>query len=199
MPSDIEICNQALSHIGQGSINALDENSPQAEVCRLHYESTREACLREFPWNFARKSLILSQVDQTVPGWDYVYQYPSNVLWVPKVFELGNEDKEPPDEFEITSSGTEKFICTDVYQAYAKCTIKIADPNLFDPLFVEAFGYKLASKLTMPLTNSSNKTQEIIMKYRESIASAKLAGAVEGSAKKTQTQKPHSAKAYLVR
>lgn len=52
MPSVIEICNLALSAIGQGIINALDEHSPQAEACSLHYESARDAVLREFPGTF---------------------------------------------------------------------------------------------------------------------------------------------------
>jgi hypothetical protein len=177
----------------------MDEYSPQAEVCSLHYPKTRDSLLREFPWNFATKTILLSQIDQEIPGWQYAYQYPPNALWVRKVFDIGGIDAEIPNEYEIVSTGTEKYICCDIYQAYAKCTIKVVDANLFDPLFEEALTYKLALKLSMPLTNSSNKTQENMSKYQLAIANAKLAGAVEGGSKKNDKQRPHSARAYLVR
>lgn len=197
MPSEIEICNLSLSRIGQGSINSLTEYSPQAQVCNLLYTNCRDALLREFPWNFATKNVLLSEVTQTIPGWDYVYQYPPQALWVRKIFNEGSADREIPYEYEVVSTGTEKFICCDVYQAYAKCTIKIKDPSLFDPLFVEALSYKLASELTMPLTNSSSKTQEVLTKYQLAMANARLAGAVEGSAKKPEGHKPQSVRSYI--
>lgn len=197
MPSVIEICNLSLSRIGQGSINSLTEASPQAQICNLLYANCRDALLREFPWNFATKNMLLAEVTQTVPGWTYVYQYPPQALWVRKVFSAGSADTEIPSEYEVVSTGTEKFICCDVYEAYAKCTIKLHDPALFDPLFVEALTYKLASELTMPLTNSSGKTQEVLAKYQLAMANARLAGAVEGGAKKPEGHKPQSVRSYI--
>lgn len=197
MPSTIEICNLSLSRIGQGSINDLAEKSPAAKYCSLHYPNTKDSLLREFPWNFSTRNILLSQLDQTVPGWAYVYQYPVNALWVRKVFIDGFVEMEVPNEYEIVSSGSERLICCDLYQAYAKCTIRIEDPSLFDPLFVEALSYRLALDLSMPLTNSSTRTEEVMAKYQQAMLNAKMAGAVEGDGKKADAQKPKSVRSYL--
>lgn len=197
MPSVIEICNLALAHIGQGSINDLEELSPQAKKCNLFYTNTRDSMLRQFPWNFSTKSILLSQIDTVTPGWDYTYQYPPTVLWLRKVFEIGNVDPDIPNEYEIVTTGTEKYICCDLYQAYAKCTIRVEDTTLFDPLFSEVLTYKLAMDLCMPLTNSSNKTQEIMTKLQQALSAAMLAGAVEGSQKKPQSQQARVTNGYV--
>lgn len=54
MASEIEICNIALSRIGNSrSINSMTEASKEANQCSLHYEQCRDAVLSDFPWNFA--------------------------------------------------------------------------------------------------------------------------------------------------
>lgn len=197
MPSIIEICNLALAHIGQGSINSLDEESSQAEQCNLFYTNTRNSLLRQFPWNFSTKSILLARVDTTIPGWNYVYQCPPESLWIRKIYTVDNPDPEIPNEYEITSTGTAKFICCDIDVAYAKCTIRVEDPTLYDPLFVDALALKLALDLVMPLTNSASRTQEITQKYQYALSEAMLAGAVEGAQKRSQGNKVRSPRAYL--
>lgn len=197
MPSIAEICNLALAHIGQGSINSLDEASSQAEQCNLFFTKTRDALLRQFPWNFSTKSIVLAQVDTTIPGWDYIYAFPPEALWIRKVYTKDEPDPEIPNEYEITSTGTEKFICCDLVDAYTKCTIKVEDSTLYDPLFVDVLAYKLALDLIMPLTNSSSRTQEIMQKYQYALSAAMLAGAVEGGSKRTETNKVRSPRAYI--
>ena len=197
MPSVIDICNLALAHIGQSPINDLNELSPQAKKCNLFYSNTRDSLLRQFPWNFSTRNILLSQVDDTVLGWSYIYQHPPTALWIRKVFSAGDVDPEFKNEYEITSTGTEKYICCDIAQAYAKCTIRIEDTTLFDPLFVDVLTYKLAMDLCMPLTNSSTKTQEIMTKLQSALSSAMLAGAVEGGQKKTVSEQPKSSRRYI--
>lgn len=54
MASVIEICNRALSNIGNSrSINSLTEASKEAGQCSLHFDSCRDAALADFDWNFA--------------------------------------------------------------------------------------------------------------------------------------------------
>ena len=51
----IALCNQALNHLGAKAITALDgtDTSDEAEACINHYETTRDALLRRYPWRFA--------------------------------------------------------------------------------------------------------------------------------------------------
>lgn len=113
------------------------------------------------------------------------------------MFEAGRDCAEIPEQYEIITIGDTKYIACDIYQAYAKITVRVTDPALFDPLFIDALSYKLALKLAMPLTNSSSKTQELMYNYQQAAAAAKLAGAVEGAEKKPENQRPKSQRAYI--
>lgn len=197
MSSVIEICNLALSKIGQGTINSLSEAIPEAEVCNLFYGNVRDSLLRQFPWNFASKSILLTETTTIVPAWDYSYIYPSNILHVRKVFTADEPILEIPNDFEIVTDASAKYICCNLYQAYAKCTYKMTDPTLFDSLFVEALSCKLALEISMPLTNNTNRTAEVMSKYKEALGNAMLAGAIEGAEPKDDTQKPRSQRRYI--
>ena len=83
MASDVEICNIALSNIRAGSINSLDENSLQAQQCKLKYALLRDRMLTEVPWTFNRKIRALSVLTTEIFNWAYAYQYPTDCLKIP--------------------------------------------------------------------------------------------------------------------
>ena len=66
-----DICNIALSSIGQGRIDSIDEDSEAARQCKLHYELTRKNLLSSYRWGFAERSEKLARVDTTVPKWEF--------------------------------------------------------------------------------------------------------------------------------
>ncbi len=79
MASVVEICNRALSNIGNSrSINSLTEASKEAGECSLHFEACRDAVLSDFDWNFATKRVALADTSNPPPDWEYAYQYPSD-------------------------------------------------------------------------------------------------------------------------
>jgi len=64
--AELEICNQALSLIGQTIIDSTDTSTADTgtggkgyEKCDLVYDQTRNALLRLFEWNFARVRIDL--------------------------------------------------------------------------------------------------------------------------------------------
>lgn len=179
MASVIDICNLALSRFGQNTINDLEEASEEARQCNLLYESVRDSVLREYPWNFAVSSIVLAQTTLKVIGWPYTYQYPANCLLLRRVYSAEDARKATETEYQVETDGTNKYICSDVYQAYADITIKITDPTLFDSQFVEALSYKLASQLVIPLSGSAQRKQELYQEYKMLLPSAQLSNAVE--------------------
>jgi hypothetical protein len=187
----------ALSKIGQGTINSLSEAIPEAEICNLFYENVKNSLLRQYPWNFASKSLLLTETEKEVPAWNYTYIYPSNILHVRSVFDVNEPIIEIPNDFEIVTESSVKYICCNIYQAYAKCTYKVTDPTLFDPLFVEALSCKLALEISMSLTNNTSRTSEVMSKYKEALGNAMLARSIEGADPKDDTQKPKSQRRYI--
>lgn len=102
MTSITQICNRALASIGtRSTIASIDEDSPEAQNCKLIFEDTRDEILSMAPWNFARKTgtgtLIKSAPGtptntssaagpwtsaQPAPPWLFEYAYPSDCIQV---------------------------------------------------------------------------------------------------------------------
>jgi hypothetical protein len=82
MASDLTIFNQALSRIGIDQfVGDPNETSKGGSMYRLWYQTCVEACLRDFPWNFATRLIALAPLTITVPpGWLYAYGYPIDCL-----------------------------------------------------------------------------------------------------------------------
>jgi len=92
---DTQIANLALSAIGtRSTIASLSEDSTEAATVQLWYTQTRDALLRKFPWNWARRQVVLA-VYKAAAGtpenptgalpipplpWRYSYSWPADCL-----------------------------------------------------------------------------------------------------------------------
>jgi hypothetical protein len=171
MSSEVEICNMALSNIRAAGINSLDENSLQAQQCKLKYPLMRDMLLREAPWRFAHRIASLVVRVETVHNWVYVYQYPSDCLYINKIllnYENFSSDSTPtyrhrhiadiyvPDldrqvKYDVMNVESDKVIvCNDV-DVFASYRARVTNPNLFDTVFNQALAWLLAAELAVPL------------------------------------------------
>ncbi len=191
MTSEVGICNLALSHLGQGAISSLDENSTEAELCKLAYPVARDATLRDHPWNFAMRREALALLAETPPpGWAFVYQYPASCLAARYILpEIGCG--KPPFEVALGAGGRNKVILTDEPCAWLAFTGRVTDTTLFDPLFVQAVIVRLAADLAQPITGEAAKHQNLLRLYEGLLDAARLCDANEGIAA------PRTAGAFL--
>lgn len=107
MPSEVTICNRALSAIAsRESIASLTEASTAARQCNLIYADTRDEVLQMAFWNFAKKTgypALYKQAPGTpggvtgatqwttafpAPPWLYEYAVPQDCLQVQTVLQL---------------------------------------------------------------------------------------------------------------
>lgn len=178
----VNICNIALAHIRASSIDSLDEASEAARKCKLLYDNALDYTLRDFNWNFALKITALALVDEKIPGWRYVCQYPSDCLQVRRVFNSSCANAKQIEKYRIMSSAKtdEKRICCNLSNAYMEYTARIKNPEVYDSKFINAFAWKLASDLAMPLTASAQLAQFCAQTYMFLINSAKADNANEG-------------------
>ena len=177
--SIVNICNLALSRFGQSKISALNETSREAIECSLNYEPARDAVLREYPWGFAKATATLAEVTYPVIGWDYAYAYPANCLDVRRIYGQNDARNAVKAPYDIVTDGVNKYIVTSVALAQIDFTLQVTDPKLFDPLFVEALSYKLASQLVLPLSGSSQRKSELYQEYKISLPAAQMSSAAE--------------------
>ena len=159
MASVVDICNLALAHLGEiPNISSIDppEGSAHAEKCERFYPLARDTALEMRNWSFALKRVVLAQVENDHPSWQFKYALPADCIRPISVAQPGTHvevfaaiypDRPQPlgrpavDDFAVEGA----FIYTsreDVELLYLR---RISDTTKFPPLFVSAVAWLLAS------------------------------------------------------
>ena len=177
-----DICNMALSYIGQGRINSIDDASEEARKCKVHYDHDRRRMLTAYPWGFAKRVEKLALHEDEIPGWDYVYAYPAECLSVLYVYdkEHARKKEEERQDFEIiTLGGGRKGVATNVAEAWAEYTEDAKDPSVFSEEFTEGLTHLLASSIAMGITGNANISVQHMQLAQQSVATARYYDALE--------------------
>ncbi|MGL4813288.1 MAG: hypothetical protein ACRCXM_16080 [Beijerinckiaceae bacterium] len=177
--SKVSICNIALStYLGKGRINALTEATAAALQCNLHYDEARREVLAEWPWSFAIRRQAMAQLSvNDQPEWKAKYSFPSNALrinWVnepepAKLALLSREVYDTPRKVEG------RFIYADIVNPVVEYIIDLDDPVDYPPKFVQALAALLASRMAIPLTETSSKASFALQEYQRYLDEAKVA------------------------
>ncbi len=172
MASEVEICNVALSHLGDtASVASLSppEGSAQAEHCARFYPIARDSLLEMHDWGFASRRVALAQLTSEASSWAYAYACPSDLLRAIAVLDPGaGDDTEiafsmyggpgsaptyltpQPFTIETLASGA-RVVYTNQASATLRYTRLVTDTTQFSPLFTMALGWHLASMLAGPV------------------------------------------------
>lgn len=153
MASEVDICNLALSRLGDtAEISSLTEGSAQAVHCTRFYPIARDALLEAHAWRFATRRIALAEMVAEAWGWGYVYAAPSGLLKLLAVLPAASDGGNDAQEYrmEITESGAQA-IYTNLSEASARYIVRITDTTKFSPLFIDALGWLLAANLAGPI------------------------------------------------
>jgi hypothetical protein len=154
MASEIEICNLALSRIGQTQpIASFTEQSKAAEVCAQSYSFCRDIVLQDYLWPFATSWKVLALMGDPPTNWAYRYSYPSDCLDLRYLVIKGNRNPQADQYpvFELQFYQGQQTIITDTDQAEAVYTARVEDPTLFSPMFTNALAWRVAQEIAMPM------------------------------------------------
>lgn len=176
MPSDIEICNVALSRVAHTQpIVSFTERSKAAELCAVFYKPLRELVLTDFPWPFAESIVSLADIGSPAPGWAYRYRYPADCLKVREIIEPGQRRPRKADmqiPYSVGYDAGGRAIHTDQPEAGVRFTFRVEDPTFFDALFSDALAWRLAVDLALPLSSKSDLQQFAAQQYQMAITKA---------------------------
>lgn len=183
MPSDVEICNRALTKIGDERILALTDDSKAARLMNSMFTATRDAELRRNRWNFAMKRASLAAL-ATSPEWGYTYQYPlpSDFLHLVQVGEIYCRSYTRSKGVWQVETGPDGQLCilTDLSAPLRiRYVYRATNAGHFDPLFVEALACKLAMEGVETLTQSGSKKQMLADEYIAALKEAQRSDAIE--------------------
>lgn len=168
MASVVDICNLALSHLGdRATLSSIDppEGSAQADHCAQWWPIARDEALAAYDWRFASHTTSPAQLDeaqQTNPAWLYAYALPADFLVAREmIFEEGSIFLEPGvPEFDggTIDDGTRVFF-TNLEDLAMRYTRKVTNPTQYTPGFVTAISYLLASYLAGPVIKGRSAVQ----------------------------------------
>jgi hypothetical protein len=156
----VSICNDALTtYLGAKSIASLEEPTPGAAVCALHFARARKQLLAMHDWTFARrrKKLVLISDNDRSSEWAFRYSYPSTatrLIWVndPLVArEATRNDLNPDEDRELTTDS----IYSNVPDAHAQYTEDVADITVAPVLFQDVLAAYLATKIGMSVSKNA--------------------------------------------
>lgn len=201
--SAIDICNSALSMVGAASIMSLTDNSREARVCNLQYDSNRRDELRKHYWNFALKRIVLAP-DSAAPAFDFAYQFtlPSDCLrvvipndafldWtlegrkiltnsIKSPFSSNVVNSQPGTVYTPPGGITTTYVAAPpAPQLNLKYVADITDATVFDSSFYNVLAISLAVDICESLTQNSGKKQGLKQDYKDSVIEARTADAFE--------------------
>lgn len=182
MPSEVDVCNDALSQIGASVITALDDGSVNANHCTRLYPQLRRSILRSHHWNFAEARIALAQ-DATAPIFEFAFSYalPTDLLKIkeyngatPTTSTLTLFEIQLPRRYKIEGR---KLLTNDgvVNIVYVRDE---TDPNIWDGLFYQVVATWLASKLANAIMKDSRTAKDLKVEVIDLLLP--MAAAVDG-------------------
>lgn len=150
----LDVCNLALSKLGEAPIPALDANaSPPSRLCYMHYHPVRREVLCANRWSFAERLVTLTSAEEADGTHSIAHTLPTDCLRVLEVSSPG-----------WTLRGRSIYCPSrSVRVLYITDAEEVTE---FDPLFIEALAVRLAFKLCIPLTAGTTARQNLLEEYQ---------------------------------
>ena len=193
MTERVDICNIALSLLGEDPITSIDDDSNNAKQLKIHYEAARDATLEAHDWSFAIERFKPAKLTAVpVYGAGALFSVPVDILRViacddPSVnnsaFVAPINSNEQIDW--VMEAGN--ILCNEDV-VYARGIKRITTEGLFSPLFVEAFAAKLAMMLAVNLTASADIQARATGMYAGFIKEAKTRDGLQGRSRRLRNR-----------
>ena len=179
--SDVQIANRALQKLGAKRIESLTQDHPNARSLNACYELVRDAELRRYDWGFAisRASIAADSSDTLWGGWNR-FTVPNDFLRLllddesTSVVDWRLEGRLSPD-----ATPTLCIVTQDASPLEIRYVARVADPTIYDPLFIEALACKLAMETCQEITGSTSKMESLKDDYKFAVNEAKRLGSIE--------------------
>lgn len=173
--SSTDIANLSLDLLNAGIVNNIENPTTATEsMLARWYDQSRRKVLREHPWNFASKTIILSASATRNAFNETVYPVPNDFIRLCSL--VGAEGQTLSKEDYRFEQGA-IVISADGGQVKAKYIFDVKDVLLFDPLFIDVLTYEIAINIAYKVSNNNSNVQKLVELYKMRSA---LARAIDG-------------------
>jgi hypothetical protein len=177
--SPLDICNTALEILGEDPIALLDAaQGSTASVCVRLYNRRIDTLLADWPWNFAIRTVDLSQIhvtDDPPEPWVAQYNLPPNALRIVSTDRVGERYVIQQNHAAADTNGTPRLYAMRT-GVMLRVVMRPLD-ELFPPHFANAAIMDLAYWLSKPITGQFDPRLE--MEAMKALAKAKLADSAQ--------------------
>ncbi len=180
MNSEVEVANAALGEIGVGPINAFrpsEDNEPSRQVA-INFDRTRDELLRKYAWNFSTTRQQLA-AEATAPLMEFStqYQLPTDPYCLRTLGIYNSSGIRFDIDWRVEGR---KLLCNESV-IFLRYLGRVTAVVLWDSLFTEAFIFRLATKISLPLTRNMNTKKAMQEQYELIIQEARTSDSLEGS------------------
>lgn len=159
MTSIVDICNQAIGHVGGKSkvqtVFPAPEATEAGRNCYLYFHAARRATLEAFDWRFASREQSLALYGTAPSRYTYQYAWPSDCLLPREIVQTTRAHDPVPFETGLSDDGTTKLILCDVEDAVLRYTRDLDNMTLWPEVANDALGWRLGMYLAIPLTRNA--------------------------------------------
>lgn len=183
MITELEIFNAALGYVGAGRLAGLTGTDKRQEAYQIYYEMTLDSVILDIRPRFTIKYEELNLISDTViPGYDYVYQQPGDLLQVISVTDSAGDKSGTLVTVDGTAykwatfrvgSISKNVIATNFEGAYAEFHARVREVSLYDSDFKKALAFKLAAEIDSFLNGAPKNVQLNLSLYESEVMKAK--------------------------
>lgn len=168
--TSVDICNEALTMIGENTIVTIDDDTKPGRLCKLKYANKRDYLLRRYQWKFATKRIELDTPDATAPIYEFSTKFalPADCIQFREIY---------PNT--VSYSIESNFILCSESSLFIKYTYQVTSVDEMDSTFREALSALLARELAIPLADSDSKHRQMDELYEVKLSEARFAGSIE--------------------
>ena len=177
MGSKVDLANEALLLLGANTITSFTDNDSNAVLVNRFYDSERDALLRSHRWNCAVTTANLASLaDTPIIDWEFKFTLPTDPYCL-RVLDVRTVTGDIKLDFEVQGREllTEE---TAVDITYIK---RLDDATQFDALLYQALVFRLAWKLSYPITRSNPVMQQMASMYDAVVRDARTIDSQEGT------------------
>lgn len=195
MPSVVQLCNMALSHIGsEAQVSSISppDGSVEAGYCATFYDQARTEMLEPGNWRFSLHRATLAELSNLSDTWAYAYALPSDCFRPLRILRpgegltvftqydvfLATHDRGSAD-FDVEG----QVLFSNQPEATLIYVRDVTDTGKFTPSFSSALSYLLSSYLAGPILkgNEGVKVGDAMRQRAMSIADTSATSSANAS------------------
>lgn len=181
--SKVDVCNVALSHLGEARIAAITDASKEARALRAQYDTTLDFELRSNVWGFATtRAALPALADAPTFGFARKFALPDDYV---RLVSVGEDDALPSGAIALGRPYSfykiegREILCDEAAPLPIRYVRLVTDVSMWDALFRGVMELALAYRCCNELTGDDGKRDRLGVDLARARSYAIQVGAIE--------------------